>query len=267
MTAAASPTVTAPRSGLRGLMIFAAVAVLGGGVLVGMSRLVTPGEPFLLAAVYGTLLVPALVLARAERRDGGIRELLRQAIRLPRPLWWLPVAGAAIPVATWALGAMLGVARPVTGTSLLTIVVDIVFGLVVINLAEELAWTGYFQSRAMTLWGATRGSLVTAVFFTAIHVPLAVDPAGGLMASLTNVATLALVAVGVRLLIGRLYDWTGGSVLAVALLHSTFNASEDLLMTGQDWVRLAATLAIAIGTVAVGGRRTTPAVGSTEGRQ
>ncbi len=253
----ASPTmVTAPRSGVRLQMIFAASAVLGGGVLLALSRLVTPGEPFLLAAVYGTLLLPALVLTRAERRHGAIRELLRQAIRLPRPLWWLPVAGAAIPVATWTLGATLGAARPVTWTTLVALVLDIVIGLVVINLAEELAWTGYFQSRAMTRWGATRGSLVTAVFFTAIHVPLAVDPAGGLTASMTNVATLTVVAVGVRLLIGRLYDWTGGSVLAVAVLHSAFNASEELLLTGQDWVRLAATLAIAIGAVAVGSRRT-----------
>ena len=236
---AASPMITAPpRSGVRPLTIFAASAVLGGGVLLALSRLVTPSEPFLLAAVYGTLLLPALVLVRAERGHGGIRELLRQDIRLPRPLWWLPVAGAAIPVATWALGATLDAARPVTWTTLAALVLDIVIGLVVINLAEEVAWTGYFQSRAMTRWGVAGGSLVTAIFFTAIHVPLAIDPAGGLMASMTNVATLTLVAVGLRLLIGRLCDWTGGSVLAVALLHSAFNASEELLLPGQDWVRL-----------------------------
>jgi len=258
---AAPAVVTDPRTGVRPLMIFAASAVLGGGMLLALSRLVSPGEPFLLAAVYGTLLLPALVLARAERGHGGIRELLGQAIRLPRPLWWLPVAGAAIPVATWALGAVFGAARPVTWTTVAALVLDIVFGLVVINLAEELAWTGYFQSRAMARWGVTGGSLVTAFFFTAIHVPLAVDPNGGLMASMANVATLTGVAVGVRLLIGRLYDWTGGSVLAVALLHSAFNASEELLVTGQDWVRLAATLTIAIGAVAVGSRHTRKRLG------
>lgn len=252
MTAAAS--MVSRRLGARGLVVFAATAVLAGGGLLALSMLVTPGEPFLLAAVYGALLLPALLLTRAERGRGSVRELLSRAIRLPRPLWWLPVAGVAIPLGTWVFGAALGAARPVTAATLGALVLDVIFGLVVINLAEELSWTGYFQSRAMTRWGETRGALVTAVFFTGIHVPLALDPAAGFMASSTNVAILFLVAVGVRLLIGRLYGWTGGSVLAVALLHSSFNASEELLVEGQDWVRLAATLAIAIGAVAVGTR-------------
>lgn len=253
---AAPSRVTARRSAVRPLMVFAAVAVLGGGSLLALSRLVRPGEPFLLAAVYGTLLLPALVLARAERGPGAVRELLGQAIRLPRPLWWLLVAGAAVPLATWAPGAALGLARPVTWTTLAAFVLDVVIGLVVINLAEELAWTGYFQSRAMTRWGVAGGSLVTAAFFTAIHVPLAVDPARDVMSSMMNIATLAGVAVGFRLLVGRLYDWTGGSVAAVGLLHAAFNASEELLLAGHDWVRLAATLGIAIAAVTAGSRRT-----------
>ena len=36
-----------------------------------------------------------------------------------------------------------------------------------------MAWAGYCQPRAMGRWGATVGSLVTALFFTTIHLPLA----------------------------------------------------------------------------------------------
>jgi hypothetical protein len=48
--------------------------------------------------------------------------------------------------------------------------------------------------------------------------------------------------VGMRLLVGALDVWGRGSILAVALLHATFNASSDLVDSNHDWIRYAVTL-------------------------
>ena len=59
---------------LRHLWAFAAIAVIGGGALFGISTYVDQGAPFILAGVYLSLAFPALVLAH---REGG-----RRAVRL-----------------------------------------------------------------------------------------------------------------------------------------------------------------------------------------
>ena len=125
-----------------------------------------------------------------------------------------------------------------------------------INIWEEMAWTGFAQRRAMARWGTTGGSLITAVFFTGIHLPLAFDGAHSAAQVTTNVLLLAGVAIGVRLLIGRVDAWTGRSLLTIGVLHSSFNATETLLHPDYDWVRIVLTIAVAVVLVA-SGRRTT----------
>ena len=51
--------------------------------------------------------------------------------------------------------------------------------------------------------GSGRRALVTSVFFTAIHIPLAFAGADGAREIINDVIVLAGVAVGVRLLIAR----------------------------------------------------------------
>ncbi len=45
--------------------------------------------------------------------------------------------------------------------------------MIIINIGEEIAWTGFVQRRAMARWGLLGGSLVTALLFAGIHLPLA----------------------------------------------------------------------------------------------
>ena len=153
-----------------------------------------------------------------------------------------------------SLATALGGAKPVDAASIGYYVADLVIGAVVVNLAEELGWTGFFQGRAMLRWGATSGSLVTAVFFTLIHVPLAVAGVQDVTEAMGNVLLVGAAAVGLRLLIGRLYTWTGGSLLAVAVLHSSFNASESFLEPAYDWVRIVTIVALALAVAVLAGR-------------
>jgi membrane protease YdiL (CAAX protease family) len=100
--------------------------------------------------------------------------------------------------------------------------------------------------------GAVGAALVTSVFFTAIHVPLAFAGADGVREIASNLILLAGVATGVRLLIARVDPWSGRSLLTVGVLHSSFNASEALLDADHFWVRIAVTIAVGIGVVAFG---------------
>jgi membrane protease YdiL (CAAX protease family) len=246
-----SPDTDAVRAGnrpaLRPLLIFAAIAVVSGWVLLSAPILTgLPFEPFVLAATFLAMLLPALILTAREGGRAAVLRLLFDAIRLPAAWWWLPLAILAIPVTVWTVGAALGVAQPLTGTLLLIFVLSLGTGAVLINIWEELALTGFFQRRAMARWGTIGGSLVTAVVFAAIHLPLGV--AGGNPA--LGVTTLLVAAVGIRLLIAGVDTWTRHSILTVGLLHASFNATSSLLQPGADWIRITVTVLLG-GIVAV----------------
>ena len=239
-------TATPDRPGLQPLVLFAAVALGVGGSLLILSTLVEPGAPFILAAVLAGLAVPALVLTHRDSGRDGVVALLRDCVRLPSAWWWLPAASFALPCLTWTTAALLGGAQPLTWSLLGFYIMDLIIGAVVINIWEEMAWTGFAQRRAMARWGTTGGSLITAVFFTGIHLPLAFDGAHSAAQVASNVLLIAGVATGVRLLIGRVDAWAGRSLLTVGVLHSSFNATETLLHPDYDWVRIVLTIAVAV---------------------
>jgi membrane protease YdiL (CAAX protease family) len=233
------------------------IAALGiGAPFLALSTVITPDAPFLLAAVILGLALPALVITYREAGGAAVRALLRDCLRLPNSRWWLLVAGFGLPAMTWTTGAALGGAQPLTWGLVAFYVGDLLIGALVINVWEEMAWTGFFQRRAASRWGAVSGALVTSVFFTAIHVPLALAGADGVREIAGNLTVLTGVATGVRLLVARVDPWCGGSILTIGVLHSSFNASETLLDADHFWVRIAVTIAVGIGCVALGKKKT-----------
>lgn len=96
---------------------------------------------------------------------------------------------------------------------------NVLLSLVVVNLWEEMVWAGFVQRRATVRWGYLAGSVVTALLFTGI---------------------------GMRLLIGAFDVWGRGSILALALIHATFNASSELVEADADWVRYVVTFALGL---------------------
>lgn len=249
---------------LRPMLHFAGAAITIGGSLLALSTVVEPGAPFILAAVLLGLLVPALTITHRETGPEGVRRLLRDAVRIPRRWWWLPVAGFALPVLSWAIAAPLGGAQPASWSLATFYVLDLLVGAVVINIWEELAWTGCFQRRAMARWRPLTGSLVTAAFFTGIHVPLAFDGASSADDVVGAVLLVGCVAVGLRLLIARVDGWADRSLLTIGLLHSAFNASESVLLAEYDWVRLVVTVTAGLAAAALTADRR--AAGSTAAR-
>src|SRR5687767_282514 len=97
----ATATRAAPSQSPSALVLFV-LAVLGVGTpLLALSTVITPDAPFLLAAMFLGLGLPALVLTQREAGRAGVRALLRDCVRLPSSWWWLALAGFGLPVATW----------------------------------------------------------------------------------------------------------------------------------------------------------------------
>jgi membrane protease YdiL (CAAX protease family) len=244
-----NPPSTSPA---KGLLPFA-IAALGVGVpLLALSTVIKPNAPFLLATILFGLALPALVLTHREGGGAAVRALLRDCVRLPAARWWLPLAAFALPLATWTTGAALGGAKHLDPGLVSFYVADLIIGAVLINVWEEMAWTGFFQRRAAGRWGVVGGALMTSLFFTGIHVPLALEGVHSLGDAATNLVTLAGVAAGVRLLIARVDAWSGRSLLTIGILHSSFNASETLLDADHFWVRIVATIVLGVAVIAFG---------------
>lgn len=247
-----SPIETAAPT--RHLVVFAAIAVVSGWLLLGAAvALALPLPVFVLAVNFLALLLPAILLTWREGGATEVRRVLRDAVRLPSPWWWLPVAAFGIPALVWSLSAVLGGAQTLTPAVLTGFAMQLLSSWLVINIWEETAWTGYFQRRAMARWGTLGGSTLTALLFAAIHLPLAF--AGGNIA--INVVALVVSSIGLRLLIAGVDGWTGGSILTIGLLHGSFNATSGLIDPSFDWVRLGVTFVAGIAAAVVLQRQST----------
>ncbi len=107
------------------------------------------------------------------------------------------------------------------------------------SLWEETAWSGFVQSRLMERHGLLAGSLLTAIPFGLIHLPLAFEADGWAGTTwpeaVVNWAFLLGAAPFLRYLAGVLLLDTRGSILAVATMHASFNASGALSVVPAGW--------------------------------
>jgi membrane protease YdiL (CAAX protease family) len=244
---------------LRPLVVFATIALsIGWLFLTPPVVLDLPSEPFVLPVNYLGLLAPALLLTARRAGRAGVRALLRDAIRPPRPTWWLAAGAFALPVTVWAAAWAVGGAQDVTGSLVTSYLVNLVSAALIINIWEETAWTGFVQRRAMARWGTVTGSLTTVVLFAGIHAPLAFNGATSARGVAVGFGVLIATGIGLRLLVAAVDAWSAGSLLTIGVLHSAFNATDSVVDPGYDWVRLTVTvvLGVAAATVLVVRRRT-----------
>ncbi len=236
---------------LRPLVAVAAVALSVGWALLSAYQILRmPSEIFVIGTLAIGLILPAVIVTARESGRAGVWALLRDAIRIPRPVWWAPLSVLALPSLVWAAAAAVGGAQPLSGTLLADVAVQLITGAVIINIWEEMVWTGFVQRRAMSRWGSMVGSVVTAVLFAAIHLPLAFDGARDAGDVATGIGILLGSGIGLRLLIARVDSWSGRSLLAVGLLHASFNTSASLVEPAYDWVRIAVTVAAGLAVYA-----------------
>ena len=226
-----------PPTSLRPVILLGAIALPVGWLLLSVPLLLDlPPEPFVLGTLVLGMIIPAIALTHRESGRAGVKALFRSAVQPPRPRWLLAVALLAIPVLSWLVATAVGAAQPLTRSLMAAIGVQFVTGLVLVNLWEEMVWTGFAQTRTMRRFGLVKGSLATAVLFAGIHLPLAF--ADGPTAAPLGILVLVGSSICLRLIFGCLYLAGGPGLLAIAIMHGAYNATGQLIQPGYDLIRL-----------------------------
>lgn len=154
---------------------------------------------------------------------------------------WLLVL-LAMPILTVVVAAATGTLHsPAHGWAGEVLTYLVLFALIALtgSLWEETAWSGFVQRRLMNRRGLLVGSMLTAIPFGLIHLPLAFEADGWdgttWSEAFVNWAFLLGALPFLRYVIGVLLVDTKGSVLAAALLHASFNASGALSVVPDGW--------------------------------
>lgn len=237
---------------VRPLRTLAKVAVPSGLLLLGIPVATgLPVEPFVLLTLVCGLIVPAVILTRRDPTS-TMRSLLRDCIRVsPRAALLLVPALTLLPALTWAGGQLVGHGVDPTRSLVTSALWTIGSSLVIVNIWEEMVWQGFVQRRAAARWGFLRGSLFTTLLFVGVHLPLAFAVVDGHRNVGGGLAALVVSGIGLRLLLGAVDLWSGRSILAVAVLHASFNAAADFVDPSADWVRYAVTFGLGLLVVAL----------------
>jgi membrane protease YdiL (CAAX protease family) len=201
-----------------------------------------PLEPGLIVLVLVGLLGGAVAVTRVLEGGDGVKRFFSAVFRWKFAPGYYFVALCSLPILTTLVALAIGTYR--TPDSWFSAIVayltaTVLTGALVINLWEEAAWAGFVQARLTARHGMLKGALLTAVGFAAIHFPLAFQQHG--LYGTTVREFLAInglviaVAVIFRYLIGMVLRGAGGSILAVGLLHASFNSSNKLGWVKNPW--------------------------------
>jgi CAAX protease family protein len=212
-------------------------------------------SPGILLMVIFLLGAATLVTALSEGR-AGVRRLFAGVIRWRMGLARFVVLVTAMPLLTLLVGALTGTLQaPAEGWLGLAgsyLFRTFIFGLLIVNLWEETAWGGFMQSRLMATRGLLIGSLLTAIPFFVIHIPLAFAEHGKdttwAQAAL-DIGLIALVAPFFRYLLGTQLVDSGGSILAIGLLHASFNAAGQLSAVPGGWQYIPAMILLTLAVI------------------
>lgn len=196
------------------------------------------------------LLVTATAITAMVCGRSGVRALYAGVIRWRFSAVWYAVVLGLVPFVTVLVASVVGtVGSPSSGWGeelLQYLFLTIVFGALLGNMWEELAWTAFFQAGLAERHGVLRAALITAVPFGLIHLPLAFEEDGltGTLPTdlLVTWGLLLVVAPFFRYLIGLVHAHTGRSLLAVAVLHGSFNASGSMTLATGGWEYIAGTV-------------------------
>jgi membrane protease YdiL (CAAX protease family) len=208
--------------------------------------------------VFVALLPAALWTTWAADGQTGVRALVSRMFRWQfGARWWILVL-AGLPTLTVGLALLLGdTFEPVdVAPFVLTQLMGLLVNLLLINMWEETAWSGVVQTRLERRHGLVAAALLTAVPFALVHMPLHFIGDFSIGSLTTALVTLLIVCAFVRLMIGVFLRGARDSILAVALVHTLFNRSnnEEGVVAGLlegDGRKLAGLLAVLLLTALV----------------
>ena len=209
--------------------------------LAASGRLVERGDawPTQIPGLLGPMLA-ALIVLTATEGGPGVRRWLAAMVRVPRTRRWQLAAVAPLGFLVFGLLVAAAIGEPPRAEEFLhfsgtaATVPALLAALVVSMFGEESGWRGYALSRLQTRLDALRATLVLTAAWAGWHLPLFF-----LLASYQDFGPFTMIGFVVGLTAGALvltsiFNWTGGSILAVALWHGTYNLS--VATTASDGV-------------------------------
>jgi uncharacterized protein len=157
--------------------------------------------------------------------------------------WWTAVFAAplAILVMGWGVLAVLGQPLfPETMPEIWLLPLFLLFMVLAGGGQEEPGWRGFALPRLQTTMNAFWAGVVLGLIWAAWHLPLFYFPGSG-QASL-NLAIYFPYVVGVSILHTWIFNSSGGSVLAVMILHGLVNMIGGFIPMGLLFAAEVATL-------------------------
>jgi membrane protease YdiL (CAAX protease family) len=214
---------------LMALPILAFRGVIPGRGLLEMLP-IAPDEVAGLLLTLGALLPATLVVTWSADGGAGVRRLFRRLTRWRIGMGWWVVIATALPALTTALAVLAGDSLqpvdvvPFFGTQLWLLLVN----LVLVNVWEELAWSGFLQTHLERRHNVFVAALITIVPFALVHEPLRLF-VGDVTAVSVAVGVGLYIVLGVffRPMLAVVLRGTRDSVLAVAVLHTVFNRTNN----------------------------------------
>lgn len=121
----------------------------------------------------------------------------------------------------------------------------------VLAIPEEVGWRGFVQLHLQTRHNALRSALIVGALWSLWHLPLRLDPDEVVAGSDQLAWVVATIAAAV--LYASVFNSTGGSVLAVVVLHAVANTMSRFVgdLAGDVAVQEAAVVAIVAAVLVV----------------
>jgi membrane protease YdiL (CAAX protease family) len=183
------------------------------------------------ATIFGVALPAFIVMAALHGRE-GVRDLARRSFRWRVGIQWYLVALLALPTAVFLTSSVMYGRAPGTAVvdqwpRLFTLILpDLLLRIVLLNLAEEIGWTGFFQSRLQDGFGPIKAVVLTEIPFALWHVPFELADAGGeILSAIVTLGVFSIFQLCARVIIMWLYNNTNSSVLLVGLFHAAHNTT------------------------------------------
>jgi uncharacterized protein len=194
----------------------------------------------------------AFVVTGVTAGRAGVVDLTRRTLRWRVPVRWYLIALFGVPVAATLLALAIygpeALESPAGGwpKALAEVAALFVLQLVLFQLAEEIGFTGFLQDRWQDRLSALRLTVYVAFFWALWHVPDHFGEEGWGLESLLSAPVVFVIEFFslffARALFVWLYAGTGCSVLLVAVMHASFDASISELsydvVPGSNMARL-----------------------------
>jgi membrane protease YdiL (CAAX protease family) len=194
------------------------------------------GWPTHFPSLLGPMVAAMAVTAWRSGRP-GLRRLAQGMVRWRIGWrWWIVATSPLLAVLLlWPVLMALGLApaagdlRRYNGLPVLNVVWVLLLVIVVNGLGEETGWRGYLLPRLETRLGPLRATVVVSLVWAGWHIPQFFY-----LHSLRGFSPLMIPVWGYGLFCGAvimtwLFNRTGGSILAVAVFHGTYNLSNGTL--------------------------------------